>query len=41
MRASLKQKIIQVCQQKIAQKGETVGLSFYAFLPIAMTIPIC
>ena len=31
MRASLKQKIIQVCQQKIAQKGETVGLSFYAF----------
>lgn len=31
MRASLKQKIIQVCQLKIAQKGETVGLSFYAF----------
>ncbi|MFB2865252.1 DUF6500 family protein [Aeromonas sp. MdU4] len=31
MRASLKQKIIQVCQQKIAQKGEMVGLSFYAF----------
>lgn len=31
MRASLKQKIIQVCQQKIARKGETVGLSFYAF----------
>lgn len=31
MRASLKQKIIQVCQQKIAQKGETVGVSFYAF----------
>lgn len=31
MRASLKQKIIQVCQQKIAQKGEAVGLSFYAF----------
>ncbi|MFQ1966477.1 DUF6500 family protein [Aeromonas veronii] len=31
MRSSLKQKIIQVCQQKIAQKGETVGVSFYAF----------
>jgi hypothetical protein len=31
MRASLKQKIIQVCQQKIAQKGDAVGLSFYAF----------
>ncbi|MCF3099294.1 hypothetical protein EHZ86_18950 [Aeromonas australiensis] len=31
MRESLKQKIIQVCQQKIAQKGEMVGLSFYAF----------
>jgi hypothetical protein len=31
MRASLKQKIIQVCDQKIAAKGDTVGLSFYAF----------
>ncbi|WP_421231819.1 DUF6500 family protein [Aeromonas sp. 600276] len=31
MRDSLKQKIIQVCQQKIAQKGETVGVSFYGF----------
>jgi hypothetical protein len=31
MRAALKQKIIQVCQQKIARKGDTVGLSFYAF----------
>lgn len=31
MRASLKQKIIQVCQQKIARKGEAVGISFYAF----------
>lgn len=25
------QKIIQVCDEKIAKKGETVGLSFYAF----------
>ncbi|WP_018687333.1 DUF6500 family protein [Ahrensia kielensis] len=31
MRASLKQKIITVCDLKIAQKGEQVGLSFYAF----------
>ena len=29
MRESLKQKIIQVCQQKIGQKGEGVGVSFY------------
>lgn len=27
----LKQKIIDVCQAKIAQKGTNVGLSFYAF----------
>lgn len=31
MRDSLRQKIIAVCNQKIVQKGETVGLSFYAF----------
>jgi hypothetical protein len=31
MRESLKQKIIQVCDQKIADKGMNVGLSFYAF----------
>ena len=31
MRDSLRQKVIAVCNQKIAQKGETVGLSFYAF----------
>lgn len=31
MRDSLRQKIIDICNQKIAQKGETVGLSFYAF----------
>ncbi|MBO2662076.1 hypothetical protein AYI74_11760 [Shewanella algae] len=30
MRASLRQKVIHVCQQKIAQKGENVGVSFYA-----------
>ncbi|MEM5565534.1 DUF6500 family protein [Psychroserpens sp. AS72] len=27
----LKQKILDVCDQKIAQKGDNVGLSFYAF----------
>ena len=27
----LKDKIIQICNQKIAAKGENVGLSFYAF----------
>ncbi|EGV43240.1 hypothetical protein BZARG_2896 [Bizionia argentinensis JUB59] len=31
MTAELKAKIINVCDKKIAQKGELVGLSFYAF----------
>jgi hypothetical protein len=31
MDAALRQKIIVVCDQKIAQKGSGVGLSFYAF----------
>ncbi len=31
MRDSLKQKIITVCDKKIADKGPNVGLSFYAF----------
>ena len=31
MRDSLREKIIQVCDKKIQQKGETVGVSFYAF----------
>jgi Family of unknown function (DUF6500) len=31
MRPALKQKIIQVCNEKIAAKGGNVGLSFYAF----------
>ena len=29
--AKLKQKIIQICEDKNRQKGEKVGLSFYAF----------
>ncbi|MEQ4922395.1 DUF6500 family protein [Proteus hauseri] len=31
MNKILQQKIIQVCDAKIAAKGENVGLSFYAF----------
>ena len=31
MRESLKQKIIEVCNLKIKQKGPNVGVSFYAF----------
>ena len=29
--SKLKQKIIQICENKIRQKGDNVGLSFYAF----------
>ena len=31
MTIDLKDKIIEVCNKKIAQKGDTVGVSFYAF----------
>ncbi|GAA6133614.1 DUF6500 family protein [Oceaniserpentilla sp. 4NH20-0058] len=31
MRVSLRDKIVKVCEQKVNQKGENVGLSFYAF----------
>lgn len=31
MQNTLKQKIIDVCNDKIAKKGDNVGLSFYAF----------
>lgn len=31
MRHSLREKIVQVCDEKIQKKGSTVGLSFYAF----------
>jgi hypothetical protein len=31
MRATLRHKIIEVCDRKIEQKGSNVGLSFYAF----------
>lgn len=31
MTESIRKKIIQVCDEKIAAKGDNVGLSFYAF----------
>ena len=31
MRDTLRAKAIDICNRKIEQKGETVGLSFYAF----------
>ena len=31
MKKELREKIIEVCNKKIALKGESVGLSFYAF----------
>jgi Family of unknown function (DUF6500) len=31
MNSTLKHRIIEVCNTKIAQKGDNVGLSFYAF----------
>jgi hypothetical protein len=31
MRKELRAKIIEVCDKKIASKGEGVGVSFYAF----------
>lgn len=31
MRAELRKKVIEICDQKVEKKGEDVGLSFYAF----------
>ena len=31
MNKHIKDKIIRICEYKIAKKGENVGLSFYAF----------
>ena len=31
MRDSLRRKVVQVCNKKIPQKGDNVGVSFYAF----------
>ncbi|WP_230401578.1 DUF6500 family protein [Hanstruepera ponticola] len=38
MTAVLRDKILAVCDKKMAQKGDTVGLSFYAFFANKMTI---
>jgi len=35
----MQQKIIRVCDEKIAKKGEGVGLSFYAFFANKNTDP--
>lgn len=39
MHPELKTKIIDVCNAKIEQKGENVGLSFYAFFANKNTNP--
>jgi len=39
MRKSLRDKIIVVCDKKIAAKGDNVGLSFYAFFANKNTDP--
>jgi hypothetical protein len=39
MNKEMKAKIIAVCNAKIAQKGEGVGLSFYAFFENKNTDP--
>jgi hypothetical protein len=31
MRGSLRDRMVQVCSKKIEQKGDNVGVSFYAF----------
>lgn len=36
MRQALRIKIIDICNKKIQTKGDSVGVSFYAFLPIKM-----
>lgn len=41
MRRELRAKIIQVCDDKIAKKGNHVGLSFYAFFANKNDDPEC
>ena len=38
MNEALKNHIITICDEKIAKKGENVGLSFYAFFANKMMI---
>ena len=39
MDKNIKQKILEVCNEKIIKKGENVGLSFYAFFENKNTNP--
>ncbi|MCV9906379.1 DUF6500 family protein [Brucella sp. HL-2] len=39
MRPSLREKGIAICDEKIAKKGDTVGISFYAFFANKNTEP--
>lgn len=39
MNLAIKQKIIKICDEKVRQKGENVGLSFYAFFENKNTDP--
>lgn len=39
MNQQLKEKIIAICDEKIAKKGNNVGLSFYAFFENKNTNP--
>ncbi len=39
MNLDIKQKILKICTEKIAKKGENVGLSFYAFFENKNTNP--
>jgi Family of unknown function (DUF6500) len=39
MRATLREKIVQVCERKLERNGSNVGLSFYAFFANRNTDP--
>jgi len=39
MNENMRQRIIEVCNEKIEKKGENVGLSFYAFFANKNTNP--
>ena len=41
MNIALRDKIIQVCKKKIEQKGDNVGVSFYAFFANKNDDPEC
>lgn len=41
MRPELREKIVEVCARKIVAKGDTVGVSFYAFFENKNRDPEC